>query len=149
MRTVGCSSRLPAGGVCLPRGVSPKGVAQRVSAQGGVCPGGCLPREGCVSQYALRQIPPLWTEWLTDGCKNITFPQLRLWKVKFLVLVKYSWSSKGVAWLGMKNSVYPKICAAHSKSDLGIKWSFAAPPNPDWLPNRNLNLIMPSYQVFP
>ena len=30
------------------------------------------------------QRPPLWTEWLTDGCKNITFPQLRLRAVNIL-----------------------------------------------------------------
>ena len=24
---------------------------------------------------------PVWTEWLKDRCKNITFPQLRLWAV--------------------------------------------------------------------
>ena len=38
---------------------------------------GGLPRGG-VSQHALEQNPPLWTEWLTDRCKNITFPQIRL-----------------------------------------------------------------------
>ena len=41
--------------------------------------GGVCPVVGGVSQHALEQTPaPLWTEWLTDRCKNITFPQLRL-----------------------------------------------------------------------
>ena len=30
----------------------------------------------------------LWTEWLTDRCKNITFPQLRLRAVKILNVKK-------------------------------------------------------------
>ena len=51
MRTV----RLLGGGVSLPGGVYP-------------------------SMHWGRP-PPLWTEWLTDRCKNITFPQLRLWTV--------------------------------------------------------------------
>ena len=42
---------------------------------GGVCPGGCLPGGRGFTP------PLLWTEWLTDRCKNITFPQLRLWAV--------------------------------------------------------------------
>ena len=57
----------PLGG-CLPRGSHQKGVsAQR----------GCLPR-GCIPACTEADPPPLWTEWLTDRCKNITFPQLRL-----------------------------------------------------------------------
>ena len=52
---------LPGG--CLPRGCLPRGV----SAQGG-----CLPREGCVSQYAMGQTSPQWTEFLTHTCENIT-----------------------------------------------------------------------------
>ena len=70
----------PEGGVC-PRGVCPGGV----SAQGGVCPGGwCLPREGvclaCLPGGCLprQTLPPLWTEFLTHACENITFPQLLL-----------------------------------------------------------------------
>ena len=60
MRTVRCSGRLGWGvsgelcpGVCV-RGVS----------RGGVCPGGYT--------------SPLWTEFLTHACENITFPQLLL-----------------------------------------------------------------------
>ena len=42
--------------------------------QGGVCLGGDCP--GGVSQHAMEQIPPpLWTEFLTHACENITFPQ--------------------------------------------------------------------------
>ena len=84
-------------GGCLPRGNTWGMSAQGVSAWGGVCragwllgdvcweggcllggvcPGGCLPR-GCVSQHApLADTPPV--ERMTDRCKNITFPQLRL-----------------------------------------------------------------------
>ena len=84
VRTVHCSIRLGAGclpgGVCL--GVSAQGVsaqggvclgvsAQGVSAQGGVCAGGCLPR-------GVSTPPPLLTEFLTQACENITFPQLLL-----------------------------------------------------------------------
>ena len=73
MRTVRCSSRMPGG--CLPRGakVYPSGclpmgcLPTGVSASGG---GGCTP-----------PLPP-WTEFLTHGCENITFPQLRLRTVK-------------------------------------------------------------------
>ena len=47
------------------------------------CNGRLLGGEGAgVSQQALRQTLPPWTEWLTDRCKNITFPQLRLRTVK-------------------------------------------------------------------
>ena len=83
------------GGVCL--GMSPQGVsAQGVSAWGclprwGVCPGTWLPRGcllegsiaactgqgGCLPQCMLGYTP-LWTEFLTHTCENITFPQLRL-----------------------------------------------------------------------
>ena len=39
------------------------------------CQGGCLLARGVVSQYALRQTPPLWTEFLTHATENITLPQ--------------------------------------------------------------------------
>ena len=43
------------------------GVCPVMSVQGGVCLGECLPGGVC-------QTPPLplWTEWLTDTCENIT-----------------------------------------------------------------------------
>ena len=50
---------------------------------GGVClvPGRYLPGPGGVSQHALRQTPspspPVWTEFLTHACENITLAQLR------------------------------------------------------------------------
>ena len=77
-------------GECLPRGcVSRMGVCLGVCVQDGCLPGVCVwPREGCVclgavclgvyAPIACWDTPPLWTEWLTDRCKNITFPQLRL-----------------------------------------------------------------------
>ena len=49
-------------GVCLLLGVGGGGC---VCSQG-VCPGGCIP--ACTEADT-----PLWTEWLTDRCKNITF----------------------------------------------------------------------------
>ena len=70
MRTVRSSSRL-LGGVCQ-GGVSQHALGQ--TPPGGV-PGGCLPR-GCIAACT-RTDTSLWTEWLTDRCKNITFPQLR------------------------------------------------------------------------
>ena len=69
MRTVRSSSRLPL-----------RSLAGRVSARwgvgpGGVCRGGgCLPR-GVVFPSMHWGRHPLWTEWLTDRCKNITLPQ--------------------------------------------------------------------------
>ena len=85
MRTVHCSSHVPgrgvsAQGVCLSRGVCvclPRGDV----CPGGVCPGGCLPG-GCVCLGGCLPggctPPPLWTEFLTHACENITFPKLRL-----------------------------------------------------------------------
>ena len=59
---------------CLPRGVCP----EEVSARGGVCQGGYLPR-GVWQTPSLgpeaADIPPL--NRMTDWCKNITLPQLR------------------------------------------------------------------------
>ena len=57
-----------------------------MSAQGGVCQGGCLPAKGGVClpggvftcQEGCLEDTPLWTEFLTHACENITFPQLRL-----------------------------------------------------------------------
>ena len=71
---------LPGWGVYLLGGVPAGGVpAQGVPARRGCTCWGCtcwgvyLP--GDVSQHAMGQAPltPLWTEWLTDRCKNITF----------------------------------------------------------------------------
>ena len=67
MRTVRCSGRLVGGwkGVCLPRGVSAKGVSAW----------GCLPRRGGVCLGGVH-LPPVIR--IADRCKNIIFPQLRL-----------------------------------------------------------------------
>ena len=67
-------------GVCIPACTGWGGVCPGVSSQGGVCPGGvCIP--ACTEADT-----PLWTEWLTDRCKNITFPHLRLRTVKITFL---------------------------------------------------------------
>ena len=82
MRTARFSGRLGGWGVCL-----------GVSTWGGVCPGGegGLPeeflRQGCLCRgesvwgvytpIACRDTPPPMNR-MTDRCKNITFPQLRL-----------------------------------------------------------------------
>ena len=93
---------LPRGGVSawgyLPRGVSVWWVsAQGMSAEGGVCPRrmsaqgvpawGCLPRhppgqEADPPGPRGRHPSPLWTNFLTHACENITFPQLLLRAVK-------------------------------------------------------------------
>ena len=70
MRTVHCSGCL-LGGVCL-------GV-------GGVCSTGGLSRE-VSAQEGIHL--PLWREFLTHACENITFPQLLL----RTVIIKYSLS---------------------------------------------------------
>ena len=72
---VGCvlAARRPYAGVCFPGDVCSRGVS---APGGGGCLlpgvsalGGCIP----VSQHALRQTPsPLWTEFLTHACENIT-----------------------------------------------------------------------------
>ena len=60
---------------CIPVGCVPS--AAVAAGRGGRClPGwGCL-LGGICSMHA--GIHPPWTEWLTNGCKNITFPQLCL-----------------------------------------------------------------------
>ena len=79
-----CWSLLPGGGVCS-GGVCSQGGGCLLLG-GGVCswggclvggsaPGGCL-LGGLVSQHALRQTPPPWTEWQT-GVKILHWPQLR------------------------------------------------------------------------
>ena len=108
-----CLGYLPRG--CLPgvglsaqgEGVYPGGVsAQVVSAQRwgclsrGVCPGGCLPGWCLLGVYpnmhigrhppGLRGRHPMWTEFLTHTCENITFPQLCLRMVKITNLVNFT-----------------------------------------------------------
>ena len=81
---------------CLPRGGCLPG--------GGVCPGGSARRGdiclGCTP-------PPMWTEFLTHACENITFPQLRLqtvisqkW-VLFLQVVQMKLWSVSQIWLNI------------------------------------------------
>ena len=79
---------LVCGGVCLVRG----GVCLvwgGLPGWGGLLPGGVsawsggvVCSGGLVSQHALRQTPSnLWTEWMTDRCKNITLATTSLWPV--------------------------------------------------------------------
>ena len=62
-------------GSCLQRGV----VCLGDDCLGGVClgvcvcPGGCIPPVHCMLGHS-----PLWTEFLTHACENITFRQLLL-----------------------------------------------------------------------
>ena len=87
MCTVRSSSRLLGWGClpggCLPGGCLPRGVSAWVGVcLGGICPGGVCPG-GCLSQHALGQtLPPV--DRMTDRCKNIIFPQLRLRTVKMI-----------------------------------------------------------------
>ena len=54
----------------LPGGVLP---AQGVLPAGGVLPArGSLPAGGFLPARGFSGEPPLWTEWMTDTCKNIT-----------------------------------------------------------------------------
>ena len=93
---VRCSDRCGGGGGYLPRGVCtcrrvylPKGC---VPARGFVpargvctcwggggcsCPGGCLPGGGVYPSLYWGRPLPLWTEFLTHACENITLLQLR------------------------------------------------------------------------
>ena len=72
MRTVRSSSRLLGGG-------SNQG---GLSAQEGCLPGGAsawvVSYSGGVYPRMQGRPPPPWTEWQTDRCKNINFPQLCL-----------------------------------------------------------------------
>ena len=70
-----CCPYLPA--CTAPREGLLPGVGDVCSGGGGVCSrgeGGCLlPGRGCIPACTEADTP-LWTEWLTDRCKNITFP---------------------------------------------------------------------------
>ena len=69
-----CPGVSPGGGGCLPRGCFDWGV---------LAGGGCLPaKEGvhliCPVGGVSGRHTPIWTEFLTHACENITFLQLRL-----------------------------------------------------------------------
>ena len=111
--------------VSVPGGVSAPGG----SALGGVCPGGGVVYSGggwggvCsgggLSQHALRQTP-LWTEWMTDRCKNITLATTSLrpviigwrpWGTSFL----YFWYGvKYTAVIGLPCSLAAGTESTHS-----------------------------------
>ena len=88
----------------------------------GVSVWGCLSR-GVYTQWTRRQTPslhagihphplyagihaphPLWTQWQTDGCKNITFPQLRLWVVKSWCTWRYEPGALAFLYLFQRSS---------------------------------------------
>ena len=74
--------------------VSPACWPESGGVQGCVCPGcvcpGCVTR-GCTPPDPEPEPPlPLWAEWLTDRCKNITLPQLRLLAVKNVAVQNWS-----------------------------------------------------------
>ena len=58
---------------CIPVGCVPS-AAVASPGEGGICPGGCLPRS-CVCPGGVHH-PPV--NRISDRCKNITFPQLLL-----------------------------------------------------------------------
>ena len=61
------------------------------AVSGGVCP------VGCVFQQAMAKTPPppLWTEFLTHACGNITFPELLLRAVINNILWFFPFLEKG------------------------------------------------------
>ena len=68
MRTVRCSGLLWGG--------------EGVAAWGCLFERGCLPEGGLHPTWTQRQIPlPLWKEFLTHACENVTFLHLLLWAV--------------------------------------------------------------------
>ena len=77
---------LPRGCVSRAGGVDLGYVSRACGSRGDMCvPGDVL---GCPGVYPSMQWGrhppprPLWTEFLTHACENITFPQLLLWTVK-------------------------------------------------------------------
>ena len=74
---------VPSAAVAAGGGVSAQwGICLWGAYPGGVCPGGCLLGGVCHTppvQCMLGYTPsPLWSEFLTHACENITFPQI-LW----------------------------------------------------------------------
>ena len=103
MRTARSSSRLLAWG-CLPGGCLPQGELPGVCLLwGGVCARGWPPRGVYPSIHLGRHPPPLWTEWLTDRCKNITFPQLHFQTVTNVEALK----EMANRWLNRFGGVLP------------------------------------------
>ena len=74
---------------CLPRGVSAREGGCLLL---GVCLVGCLLLGVCRGG---AHLPPLWTEFLTHACENITFPQLRLRAVIKITLRTSSGTNNG------------------------------------------------------
>ena len=87
---VGCLA-----GECLPNGVS--------AWHGGMSAWGVSAWQGCTS-------PPLWTEFLTQTCENITFPQLRLRTVKMPVNLNFVSTNLSVLQFKVYFSVLSYLC---------------------------------------
>ena len=101
------------------RGVSAKGcLCQGVSTRG-CLPGECLPGGGVVYPvHAGIHTTPLWTEWLTDRCKNITFPQLRLRTVK---IATWSRSTSQIAGSYLQQMLLCDVMS-FSHCDVILEW---------------------------
>ena len=72
----------PRRGVCLGEWLPRGNLNRGRSALGVVCQG-CVPRRGVCPEDSTQSCnatdnPTMWTEWLTDRCKNFTLPKLRL-----------------------------------------------------------------------
>ena len=79
---------------CIPVGCVPSAA---ITISGGVCLGAQGRGGMCVSQQSTGQTPPpppLWTEFLTHACENITFPQLLLRTVKIVKDSEVGWGTR-------------------------------------------------------
>ena len=105
MLTVRCSSPMHAG---IHRGGLPQCMPGYT--------GGCLPKGGSAPMHARIHSPPppRWTEWLTERCKNISFPQLRCERYK---LYRSCVSTK-------KLHIHPKICKSANRYETETKNPF-------------------------
>ena len=115
MRTVRCSG-------CLWGRVG-------VSAQGGVCLGGCLPREGvCPGGVCLGgQTPPPWTEWQTNVKHYLAVTRLRTViitnvenKTERKTMVNWKNTQKVVSNISTVVTEYCKVKGQRKKRKLSI-----------------------------
>ena len=88
------------GGVCL--GVSAQGSVHPMDSEADT-PIACWDTPPPIACWDTHP-HPLWTEWQTDGCKNITFPQLRLWAVKSWCTWRYEPGALAFLYLFQRSS---------------------------------------------